>query len=93
MELRKDWDVMVYGKYLPLLEQHPQVFAYRRSLEPTAGCRQHFSGEHVERSCNAHGIAPGGGLEISIQCLCISTNSCAKQDVDFVLSLSHINVS
>ncbi|OEZ63451.1 oligo-1,6-glucosidase [Janthinobacterium lividum] len=55
---------MVYGKYLPLLEQHPQVFAYRRSL----GSQQlvvvnNFSGEHVELDLPAmlHGIV-GQGL-------------------------------
>ncbi|MGX9697295.1 glycoside hydrolase family 13 protein [Janthinobacterium lividum] len=64
IELRKHWDVMVYGKYLPLLEQHPQVFAYRRSL----GSQQlvvvnNFSGEHVELDLPAmlHGIV-GQGL-------------------------------
>ncbi|WP_176375818.1 glycoside hydrolase family 13 protein [Janthinobacterium lividum] len=64
IELRKHWDVMVYGKYLPLLEQHPQVFAYRRSL----GNQQlvvvnNFSGEHVELDLPAmlHGIV-GQGL-------------------------------
>ncbi|PJC95322.1 glucohydrolase, partial [Janthinobacterium sp. BJB1] len=64
IELRKDWDVMVYGKYQPLLEQHPQVFAYRRSL----GSQQvvvvnNFSSEHVELDLPAmlHGIA-GQGL-------------------------------
>ncbi|TDY35353.1 alpha-glucosidase [Janthinobacterium sp. 75] len=64
IELRKHWDVMVYGKYLPLLEQHPQVFAYQRSL----GSQQlvvvnNFSGEHVELDLPAmlHGIA-GHGL-------------------------------
>ncbi|QKY12115.1 glycoside hydrolase family 13 protein [Janthinobacterium lividum] len=62
--LRKQWDVMVYGKYLPLLEQHPQVFAYQRSL----GSQQlvvvnNFSDEHVELDLPAllHGIA-GQGL-------------------------------
>ncbi|WP_191909702.1 MULTISPECIES: glycoside hydrolase family 13 protein [Janthinobacterium] len=64
IELRKHWDVVVYGKYLPLLEQHPQVFAYRRSL----GSQQlvvvnNFSGEHVELDLPAmlHGIV-GQGL-------------------------------
>lgn len=64
IELRKHWDVMVYGKYLPLLEQHPQVFAYRRSL----GSQQlvvvnNFSGEYVELDLPAmlHGIV-GQGL-------------------------------
>lgn len=64
IELRKHWDVMVYGQYLPLLEQHPQVFAYQRSL----GSQQlvvvsNFSGEHVELDLPAtlHGIA-GQGL-------------------------------
>lgn len=32
IRLRKQWDVMVYGDYQPLLEQHPTVFAYLRTL-------------------------------------------------------------
>ncbi|MGX9782219.1 glycoside hydrolase family 13 protein [Janthinobacterium lividum] len=70
IELRKHWDVMVYGKYLPLLEQHPQVFAYRRSL----GSQQlvvvnNFSGEYVELDLPAmlHGIVGQGLISNYVQ--------------------------
>lgn len=32
IRLRKECEVMVYGDYQTLLEEHPQVFAYQRSL-------------------------------------------------------------
>lgn len=33
--LRKEWDVISEGSYIPLLEEHPSVFAYRREYEGT----------------------------------------------------------
>ena len=31
--LRKEWDVISEGSYTPLLEEHPDLFAYRREYE------------------------------------------------------------
>lgn len=33
--LRKEWDVISEGSYTPLLEEHPDLFAYRREYEGT----------------------------------------------------------
>lgn len=47
--LRKEWDIMVYGNYSLLLEDHPQVFAYQRSLEnQRLVVINNFSGECLE---------------------------------------------
>lgn len=49
--LRKQREVMVYGDYQPLFEQHPQVFAYQRTLgdeQLVVICN--FSGQVVELS-------------------------------------------
>ncbi|TDM10468.1 alpha,alpha-phosphotrehalase [Macrococcus lamae] len=33
IELRHELDIMTYGKVLPLLEKHPELFAYERQLD------------------------------------------------------------
>lgn len=33
IQLRKEYDVISKGSYEPLLETHPQVFAYKRNYE------------------------------------------------------------
>src|SRR5690606_41933566 len=36
IRLRKDYDIITYGKYELLLEDHPRLWAYTRSLEGEA---------------------------------------------------------
>lgn len=49
IELRHELDVMTYGKVVPLLEEHPQLFAYERQLdEEIVIVIANFSGQMVE---------------------------------------------
>lgn len=49
IELRHELDVMTYGKVVPLLEDHPQLFAYERQLdEEIVIVIANFSGQMVE---------------------------------------------
>ncbi len=49
IRLRKERPVVVYGRYLPHLEDHPQVFAYERRLgEERIVVINNFSGQTVE---------------------------------------------
>ena len=49
VQLRKKYDILVYGDYQMLLAEHPQIFAYQRTLdEQRLMVFANFSGEPVE---------------------------------------------
>lgn len=49
IQLRKSHEVIVYGEYQPLFEQHQQLFAYQRKLgDKTVVVINNFSSQYIE---------------------------------------------
>jgi len=80
IRLRKELEVMVYGDYLPLFADHPQVFAYERRLgDERLVVINNFSGEPVELALPAELQGQAGE--------CLISNYAERSNLDDSLSL------